>query len=182
MTILFTGRKAHLTDELKQFAETKLSKLERLLDGVFEAHVILQREKHRHVAEIVARSRRATLTATAVGGEFHDSLGMCIDRLLAQARKHSGRSQTRRRGRGAWTAAPRRRAEPAPSPEPTPEAAVAVVRMGRIAVKPMSIDEAALEIQKDRRPVIVFRNADSKEVAVIFRRPDGQFGLLEMEA
>jgi putative sigma-54 modulation protein len=54
--------------------------------------------------------------------------------------------------------------------------------MGRVAVKPMSVDEAALEVQKDHRPVVVFRNAESKEVAVIFRRADGQFGLLEMEA
>ena len=182
MTILFTGRKAHLTPGLKQFAETKLSKLERVLDDILDVHVILQREKHRHVAEIVARSRFATLTAKAVGAEFRDSLGVCVDRLIAQAKKHSGRLQTRRRGRGAWTS-PRRGTEAAaPEPESAQEAAVAVVRMGRVAIKPMSVDEAALEVQEDRRPVVVFRNAESKEVAVIFRRADGQFGLLEMEA
>jgi putative sigma-54 modulation protein len=181
MTILFTGRKAHLTQELKQFTDTKLSKLERVLDDILDVHVILTREKHRHVAEIVARSRFATLTAKAVGSEFHDSIGLCVDRLVAQAKKHSGRLKTRRRGRGAWTS-PRRQVEAPPPPEPAREAAVAVVRMGRVAVKPMSIDEAVLAVQKDRRPIVVFRNAESREVAVIFRRPDGQFGLVEMEA
>jgi putative sigma-54 modulation protein len=181
MTILFTGRKAHLTQEVKKFAETKLSKLERVLDDILDVHVILQREKHRHVAEIVARSRFATLTAKAVGAEFRDSIGVCVDRLIAQAKKHSGKLQTRRRGRGAWTA-PELEAEAAALPsEPPQEAAVAVVRMGRVAVKPMSVDEAALEVEEDHRPVVVFRNAESREVAVIFRRTDGQFGLLEME-
>ncbi len=182
MTILFTGRKAHLTQELKKFTETKLSKLERVLDDILDVHVTLQREKHRHVAEIVARSRFATLTAKAVGTEFRDSLGVCVDRLIAQAKKHSGKLQTKRRGRGPRTSRVRGGETDASLTDPQQEAAVAVVRMGRVAVKPMSVDEAALEIQKDRRPVVVFRNAESKEIAVIFRMADGQFGLLEMEA
>lgn len=182
MTILFTGRKAHLTEDLKKFAGAKLSKLERVLDDILDVHVILQREKHRHVAEIVARSTSATLTAKAVGTEFRDALGVCVDKLIAQAKKHSGRLQTRRQGRGAWTASGRKAGVAVEPPAPPQEAAIAVVRMGRVAVKPMSVDEAALEVQKDRRPVVVFRNAESKEVAVIFRMADGQFGMLEMEA
>ena len=182
MTILFTGRKAHLTQELKTFAEAKLSKLDRVLDDILEVHVILLREKHRHVAEIVVRSRSATLTAKAVGTDFHDSIGACLDRLIAQAKKHSGKLQTRRRGRGPRSSRARGTEIDATLAAPRPEAAVAVVRMGRVAVKPMSVDEAALEVQKDHRPVVVFRNSESKEVAVIFRRADGQFGLLEMEA
>lgn len=182
MTILFTGRKAHTTPELKKFAKTKLSKLDRVLDDILDVHVILQREKHRHVAEIVARSRSATLTAKAVGTEFRDSLGTCVDKLIVQAKKHSGKLQTKRRGRGPRTSRARGSGPEAVLAEPPPEPAVSVVRMGRVAVKPMSIDEAALEVQKDHNPVVVFRNAESKEVAVIFKRADGQFGLLEMEA
>jgi len=182
MTILFTGRKAHTTPELKKFAETKLSKLDRVLDDILDVHVVLQREKHRHVAEIVLRSRNATLTAKAVGTEFRESLGTCIDKLTAQAKKHSGKLQTKRRGRGPRPSRARGvESDIAPAEAPQ-EPAVAVVRMGRVAVKPMSIDEAALEVEKDHCPVVVFRNAESKEVAVIFKRDDGQFGLLEMEA
>jgi len=182
MKILFTGRKAHLTQELKKFTEAKMSKLDRVLDDILDVHVILQREKHRHVAEIVARSKTATLTAKAVGTEFHDSLGVCVDRLIVQAKKHSGKLKTKRRGRGTRAARVPEPAIVAPAADVPVEAAVAVVRMGRVAVKPMSVDEAALEVQTDHRPVVVFRNAESKEIAVIFRRTDGQFGLLEMEA
>ena len=72
---------------MKKFAETKLSKLDRVLDDILDVHVILQREKHRHVAEIVTRSRSATLTAKAVGTEFRDSLGTCIDKLIAPGKE-----------------------------------------------------------------------------------------------
>ena len=62
------------------------------------------------------------------------------------------------------------------------EEAPPVVRMGRLPVKAMSVDEALIEAQEDSRPIVVFRNSESKELAVIFRRPDGKFGLVETEA
>lgn len=184
MTIVFTGRKAHLTPDLKSFIEAKLGKLDRVLDDILDTHVILKREKHRHMAEIVVRSRFATLTAKAVGGEFHESAGLCVERLQAQAKKHSGRLQTRRRGRGAWKA-PRRSAEAALAATPGPldgDEAVSLVRMGRVPVRPMSVREAVHMASEDGRPVVIFRDPESKEIAVVFRRPDGRFGLLEMEA
>ena len=184
MKILFTGRKAHLTPELKSFIETKLSKLNRVLDDILDVHAILTREKHRHVTEIVVKSRFATFTATAVGPEFNDSVVVCVDRLLAQAKKHSGRLQTRRRGRGAWTA-PRRGVPDAADPgeaERADEGHSPVVRMGRVPVRAMSIREALLEAHEDSPPFVVFRDSESKKVSLIFRRSDGQFGMYEMDA
>ena len=63
MRILFTGRKAHLTPALKALAESKLVKLEKYLGVILDSHVILSREKHRHVAEIVVKARARTLAA-----------------------------------------------------------------------------------------------------------------------
>jgi putative sigma-54 modulation protein len=184
MRILFTGRKAHLTPELKSFVETKLAKLERVLDEILDVHVVLEREKHRHLVEIMVKERATTLTARAVGDEFLDAIGPCVDRLLAQAKKHTGRQQTRRKGRGAWKSPRRVVRESGPEGLPAEEAvagqAPAVVRMGRVAVRAMSLREALLRAEENG-PIVVFRDPASKEVGVIFRRPDGQFGLLEME-
>ncbi|HXI02505.1 MAG TPA: ribosome-associated translation inhibitor RaiA, partial [Candidatus Saccharimonadales bacterium] len=83
MTILFTGRKADLTPALKAFAEGKLAKLERILDDIQEAHVILELDKHRHRCETVLKARTATLTARADGPDFRVSIARCADRLLA---------------------------------------------------------------------------------------------------
>src|SRR5258707_10381657 len=77
-----------LTPGLKSFTEEKLARLERILHESPDAHVVLTREKHRHRAEIVVHARIGTLTAKADGAEFEESLGLAIDRLLAQARKH----------------------------------------------------------------------------------------------
>jgi putative sigma-54 modulation protein len=182
MTILFTGRKADLTPALKSLAERKLAKLERVLHEEPDAHVILTREKHRHLVEIVVHARIGTLTAKANGAEFEESLGLAIDRLLAQARKHHekiaqgrkrlSRRESRRRGAGRDEAG----AEAAvPSDGPI------VVPMGRVPVKPMSVEEAILFLQEAPDPFLVFRDADSQQVSVIFRRADGRFGLIEPE-
>jgi putative sigma-54 modulation protein len=182
MTILFTGRKAHLTTSLKAFAESKLGKLEKLLGDMLDAHVILKSEKHRHVAEIVVKARTRTLTAKAEAGEFTDAISACTERLLAQARKHADRLNSRRKGRGANKSGWPRAVGEAPASEPAPaEGLPELVRMGRMAVRPMSVREALLRAVDADRPVLVFRDVASQQVAVLVRRADGQYGLVETE-
>jgi len=184
MTILFTGRKADLTPDLKTLAERKLAKLERLLHESPDAHVILTREKHRHLVEIVVRARIGTLTARGDGAEFQESLGQAIDRLLAQARKHHEKIAGGRKRR-AMRESPRRSGATPPGAAGADAAGEAdgpvVVPMGRVPVKPMSVEEALLLMQDSPHPVLVFRDADSQQVSVIFRRRDGRFGLIEPE-
>jgi putative sigma-54 modulation protein len=186
MPILFTGRRADLTPALREFAEEKLQKLARLLGDDPDAHVIVTREKHRHLAEIVARSRSGRLTARADAGDFRDALGACLDRLLAQARKRRARV-AREPKRRAMQDSPRevaprsrrgRRGDGSPADDERP----LVVPMGRVPVKPMSVEEAALEMQVSAEPFLVFRDADSQRIAVLFRRADGRFGLIQPEA
>jgi putative sigma-54 modulation protein len=182
MTILFTGRKAHLTPALKTFAESKLGKLEKLLGDMLDAHVILKTEKHRQVAEVVVKARSRMLTAKAEAGEFTEAVSACVDRLLAQARKHADRMNSRRKGRGDKTSTWRRVTDAASPPEPPPtDGLPAVVRMGRTAVRPMSVREALLRAVDADRPVLVFRDVASQQLAVLFRRDDGQYGLVETE-
>ena len=82
----------------------------------------------------------------------------------------------------AWTAPRRHVQQPAGVEETSDEVSINVVRMGRVPVRAISLREALDEAQGDGNPIVVFRNAESKGVAVIFLRPDGQFGLVEMEA
>lgn len=181
MTILFTGRKAHLTPALKAFAESKLGKLEKLLGDMLDAHVILKSEKHRQVAEVLVKARSRTLTAKAEAGEFTDAVSACADRLLAQARKHADRMTSRRKGRGD-RGSPWRRPAGGTPPESSPaDGLPGVVRMGRTAVRAMSVREALLRAVDADRPVLVFRDVVSHQIAVLYRRADGQFGLVETE-
>ncbi|HEV8701977.1 MAG TPA: ribosome-associated translation inhibitor RaiA [Candidatus Polarisedimenticolia bacterium] len=179
MTIVFTGRKVDLTSDLKSVAEKKLSKLERILHESPDIHVILTREKHRHRIEILVRARAGKLTARGQGAVMRDALAEAIDRILAQGRKHHEKWARGRKRRG-----PREAPEPAPVegvPARLESDGPAVVPMGRVPVKPMSVEEALLLMQDSPHPFFVFRDADSQQVSVIFRRRDGHFGLIEPE-
>lgn len=184
MPILFTGRKADLTRALKEFAAEKLTKLDRFLGDSPEIHLILSREKHRHLVEIVARTRAGTLTARADAGDFHESIGLCLERVLAQAKKHRSRVSSKRR---AMRRSPRGAGPERPLPPPA-EAPVAdderplLIPMGRVPVKPMSVEEALFQMQESPELFLVFRNSESQQVSVIFRRRDGRFGIVEPEA
>jgi len=180
MAILLTGRKADLTPGLKSLAERKLAKLEPLLHESPDAHVILTREKHRHLVEIVVHARVGTLTAKADGAEFEESLGLAIDRLLAQARKHHEKI-ARGRKRRAMRESPRRGAGPLEIGAPPAADGPIVVPMGRVPIKPMSVEEAVLLLQENFDPFLVFRDADTQRFCLLFRRGDGRFGLIEPE-
>ncbi len=178
MKIDFTARQTEISAELRRLAERKLEKLARLLPGVTRAHVILTAEGHRRLAELSIHSRQLDLAAVEASSDLRRSLAGAIDKLLRQADKQ----RTRRR--------PRKGAE---SPRLTPARASAaeagaegsaprVVRSRRAAVKPMTLDEAALELEGRVDGVLVFRDASSERVSVLFRRKDGNLGLIEPEA
>ena len=183
MTIVFTGRKAHLTPDLRALATGKLQKLQTLLGDILDAHVILKREKRRQVVEMVVKAKGRTLAAEAEGTEFDEAVGMCAERLLNQARRHADRRNSRRKGRGAWKR-DRREVTAAASAASSADgdgAGAEVVRMGRVPLKAMTVREALLRAGDQEQPVLVFRNLASERLAVIFRRQDGRYGLLETE-
>ena len=180
MAILLTGRKADLTPALKTLAERKLAKLEPLLHDSPDAHVILTREKHRHLVEIVVHARVGTLTAKADGSEFEESLGRALDRLLAQARKHHEKIARGRKRRGARES--RMRGDDRPEIGASGTDGPIVVPMGRVPIKPMSVEEAILLLQGNADPFLVFRDSDNQRFCLLFRREDGRFGLIEAEA
>jgi len=182
MTIEFTGRKIEITPALKAFSEQKLKKLSRILDGIIEAHVILAVEKHRQSAEIIVHSPHATLTGSETTDDLYKSIGQVLAKLEKQAQKLKGRyfsgkkrGQSIRGGREVGEEPPRPRRATAADGGPR------VIRSRRYAVKPMSVDEALLQAQGSKDSFLVFRDARSQRVSVLYRRPDGHFGLIEPE-
>lgn len=178
MNIEFTGRKVEITPALKRFTEDKLKKIERVLDGIIEAHVILRVEKHRQNAEVVVHSRHATLSSSETTDDLYASIGKVIERLERQAKKHKEKfGWGKKKGKGAQTIRTALQSE-----EPVSSLLEArVIRTRRYAVKPMSVDEAVLQVQSSQSSFLVFRDAASQRVSVLYRRSDGNFGLIEPE-
>jgi len=176
MKIEFTGRQTEIKDEVRRLAERKLQKLGKLLPAVTRAHVVLAADKHRQVAEVSVHSRLVDLTAVEVTTSPGQSVAGAIDKLLRQAERQRAK---RRERKGA--ASPRL-VPPAAAERGGDGQTLRVVRTRRAAVKPMTLDEAALEMEGRGDGVLVFRDAVTERVSVLFRRKDGNLGLIEPEA
>jgi putative sigma-54 modulation protein len=180
MKIEFTGRQTEISNEVRRLAERKLGKVAKVLPGMTRAHVILTADKHRQIAEVSAHSRNLDLTAEEESTNPRLSVSNAMDKLLRQAQ----RQQQKRRGRkGASTA--RRPAAPPPTRTRSREdeaEAPRVIRNRRRAVKPMTLDEATLEREARAEGVLVFRDAKTERMRILYRREDGNLGLIEPEA
>ena len=100
MKIDFTGRHIEVTSALREFTEDKLGKLERLLDGPLDVHVVLAIEKHRHVAEIQVKARNGVFSGAQETGDLYASIGEVADKLERQALKHKEKLQQHKHRKG----------------------------------------------------------------------------------
>lgn len=183
MAVECTGRNVEVTPMLRALAEERTSRLERHLGGPATVRVVLSHEKHRFGAEVIATHRRRRWTAQEETADLKAALVVAFERVDAQAKKDSERRRDRKH-RGAAEAIPLRRdngeqEEAATRPAPS---ARRIVRVGRrTAAKPMTVEEAAMRIEASREDVVVFRDSGSDRVSVLYKRRDGDFGLIVPE-
>jgi putative sigma-54 modulation protein len=197
MRLDITGRHVDITPPLRQLIERRLARLERLLnDSIVSIKVILTLEKYRHRAEVIVHARGDhTLRGLGEGNAWPISLRQAVEKLEQQADKvktkwtERKRSDARRRvprvaretrtlgtARGGSLAAQQAHVDGADTADaPAPR----VIRATRYAVKPMSIEDAALRLDDRPEAFVVFRSADSDSVNILYRRKDGNLGLIE---
>jgi ribosome hibernation promoting factor len=183
MNIHITGRHIDVTEAQKQLIESKLEKLERLIDGITDIHVTLSVEKYRQRAEIQVHSRGNTyLTATEESEDLYLSIQQVIEKIQTQARKHNAkrigkkRRAARRVEGGTFNvlAGPGAREE-----DGGDESGPRVVETQSFVIKPLSVEEAVAEIEGAGADFLVFHNALNERVNVIYRRRDGNYGLID---
>jgi putative sigma-54 modulation protein len=181
MRIEYTGRQTEVPRELRALAEKKLKKLERVLHGITDAHVVLAADKHRQIAEVSVRSPHLVLAATEESADPGVSLTTVIEKLTRQAQRQMGKRQERKR-RGPVRGTPAWDGASAPAAAKGAEVRIRIFRSRRFVAKPMTVEEAALEIDGSAHGLVVFRNAGTEQVSVLYRRQDGHLGLIEPEA
>jgi putative sigma-54 modulation protein len=177
MRLDITGRHVEITTPLRQLIDRRLAKLSRLLnDNAVSTQVILTKEKYRHRAEIIVHARGDhMMRGLGEGNAWPISIRQATEKLEQQAQKLKSKwDERRRRASGARIMQPAGPAEPAAH-------ARRVVRATRYAVKPMSVEDAALRVESGPETFIVFRNADTNTVSILYRRKDGNLGLIEPE-
>ncbi|MCP3979989.1 MAG: ribosome-associated translation inhibitor RaiA [bacterium] len=189
MHLDITGRHVDVTAALKDFAEEKLSKLERLLGEPIEVHVVLAIEKHRHIAEIQVKTRNSVFSGTQETGDLYASIGEVADKLERQALKHKDKMRDHKHRKGprdpevaaaisANVAAAQGDSENAPPAAVEPPR---IVRTHSYRLKPMSAEDALMELEGNGDDLLVFRNAADDRVRVVYRQKDGNFALVEPE-
>lgn len=173
MRVDITGRHVDITPALRQLIDRRLAKLDRLLaERVVSATIILTREKYRRLTELVIHARGDhTLRGVGQGHDWNLSVRQAADKVAQQAQKLKSKwTERKRKSNGARTVV-------APEPERTP--AGRVLRASRYPVKPMSVEDAALQVETGSEAFLVFRNADTDAVSIVYRRKDGNLGLIE---
>jgi putative sigma-54 modulation protein len=195
MRLELTGRHVRITTALQRLVDERLEKLDRLLHNrAVSIQVVLSAEKSRPKVEMTLHARGDHFFhGTGSGDSFEIALNQALSKVNQQARKLKGKwDDGKRRGISAAKAA-----SAAPRPErggrafgerrPISEGDGAarrprVVRVRSRAAKPMTVEDAAAELGDGSDAVIVFRNSSTDTVNVLFRRPDGNLGLIEPEA
>lgn len=184
MKIELTGRHVEITPRLRTFVEERLHKLAKLLDEPIHVHVVLSTEKHRHEVEILVHSRTATLSGRRQNADLLASIRDVVEALERQALRHKEKITERKRReapRKAEMAAQlereRERGEPGPAGRPVPR----VLRSPGYRLKPLSLEDALAELEASGDDILVFRESDSGRIGVLYRRRDGDWGLIEPE-
>lgn len=175
MKIEFTGRNFTVSTAIKKHTQEHFVKLDALLSKASSAHVILSVEKHhRHTAEIVIYWRERELTSTAASEDMYQSVAQAINKLQRQAQKLKEKLIDRKQK----AVSAKHTAVPVDS-EPAPKAAPRIIRSRRYSIKPLSPEEALHEVSGAPEQFLVFRNSETDRIGVIYKRKDGNFGLIE---
>lgn len=179
MKVKIYGKNMEVTEALRDAVERKLSKLEKFLDHPFEGTATLKVERGQHIMEITGQMGHLLLRAEESSSDMYGSIDLVVDKLERQLNKYRTRLQRRRNGVARGEAA-----APAVVLDEPAEAnfeAERVVRVKRFAVKPVTVDEAIMQMNLVGHDFYMFRNADTGDTNVVYRRKDGDYGLLEPE-
>ena len=184
MRLVLTGRHLDISPGLRTLVNKKLTRLERTLgDAIVSAQVVCVRHKDRLEADVSLHMRGDHLLAGRASGDTWQSvLTAAVDKIARQGSRVKGKWKERKRRAakpGAGQEAPAT-AAPAPAVDGQPRrVGPRVVRVTRTALKPMTVETAAIELAASGEPYLVFRNAESDALSVLLRRDNGVFGLLE---
>ena len=173
MRTTIIGRKVTLRDNFKELAQKKLSRFDRIFDEDAQAKVVVTLEKNRQTVEITISSRGMMYRAESTEDEMNDALDDVIDALGGQIRRNKARLGKKLRSGAIEDIMVKEPDEAAHGDEE-----FRVVRTKHFTVKPMSCEEAILQMNLLDHQFFMFRNQDDSEINVVYRRKNGDYGLL----
>lgn len=175
MKTIITGRKVNLKDNFKELAEKKLSKFDRLFDGNAVANVTVTVEKNRQTVELTIHHEGMVYRAEATTSEMNEALDKVLEALSRQFRKHKTKLAKRLRKDTLEDYLILQNSDVTPDIE---EEKYKIVRIKNFPVKPFDVEEAILQMNMIGHQFFMFRNQTNGEINVVYRRKNGDYGLL----
>jgi putative sigma-54 modulation protein len=175
MKYIVSGKNTEVSTALRERAIKKLSKIEKFFKGDAECHLTFEIEKNRHILEVTILSKGIFIRAEETTDDMYASIDAVIDKLERQIRKNKTKLGKRIYQEGVI-------------PDNflideniEEESNYKIMKSKRFAIKPMSVEEAILQMNLLGHTFFVFSNGDTEEVNVVYKRKDGNYGLIEPE-
>ncbi|MCE5212831.1 MAG: ribosome-associated translation inhibitor RaiA [Deltaproteobacteria bacterium] len=173
MKISVTFRNGEGENWQKVYAEEKMQKLKKYLDAPAEAHIIISMEKFRNAMEINLSSNGWNINAKEEAKDMRIALDRCVEKIEKQLKKQ------REKVREHKPKSIRQSQEKSASAEEAEEVTSKITETRKIILKPMSFDEAIMELDEKNDRFIIYRDSSSENVSIVYRRDDGNFTLIE---
>ena len=177
MQVSVTFKHLEPTDAIRSYAEEKVGKTKKYLDNPVDANVVLSVEKFRHIAEVNLMVNGLVVSATDATEDMYSSIDNVMDKIERQLRRHKERIKKHKPRVNAVESTLEETVYTAESLDN--EAEPEVIRMENFFAKPMSVEEALMQLDLLDREFFVFTNDLSNSIAVVYKRKDGNYGLIE---
>ncbi len=185
MQITVTAKKMDLTPAIRSYAEEKIGRLEKFVDGIMEAHVLLRVERHRHIAEVTLRAKQADFTGKENHENLYAAIDLVSDKLERQVRKYKTRKANWRKGRAAAHGGGDQGEVGTitilDGEQPTQSEARPIIQEKYIHIDRLGVEEAISRMEVHGDNFWVFAEAFSGQMSVVYRRQDGSYGLIRLE-
>lgn len=189
MQITYTFRNLDSSNALKEYAKEKVERVNRYLDKASEAHVVCTLERHNHVCDITIHSGPFSMRGREKSEDMYASVDLAVDKIERQLKRYKEKLKHHKGGthhhlhelqhikvkHAVVAVSP-------PEQESPHDDAPRVIRTNELVAKPMGVDDAVMQMDLLNNDFLVFTNAQTHEVNVVYRRKDGHYGLIEAHA
>ncbi len=174
MQVSVTFRHMEADERAKAYVRSKVQRLQKYMENPREVHVVLSAEKFRHIAEITITGDGMTLNSQGKNSDLYAAIDLMLDKIERQIRERREKGRRKRSG--------------TPSPSITPAAVEesleekglgSLIEKRRVLAKPMSLEEAIVQLEISRKDFLVFLNAESEQVNVLCRSKEGGYEWIE---
>ncbi|MBI5603986.1 MAG: ribosome-associated translation inhibitor RaiA [Deltaproteobacteria bacterium] len=176
MQISVSFRNVDPSDHLKGYAENRMARLKKYMDEPIEIYLVLSIQKFRHTADVTISANGMKIKAQEETGDLYSAIDMVLDKIEKQVKRRREKvKEHKAEGMTKGLTEEKKTGEEKEVEEEVPQ----IVKTERILAKPMDVEEASLQLKLSNSEFMVFTNSKTRLINVLYRRKDGNFGLIE---